>query len=70
MLSCWRLAFQAHNLSSLYPNAHTDAPPSSPNTCSHVVVGKGGKLLDIQNGISPGDSFAEAATFCAAHKHK
>lgn len=35
---------------------------------SHVVVGKGGKLLDVQNGISPGDSFAQAAEFCAANK--
>ena len=36
--------------------------------CSHVVVGKGGKLLDVQNGISPGDSFEKAAEFCAANK--
>lgn len=35
---------------------------------SHVVVGTGGKLLDVQNGISPGDSFAQAAEFCAANK--
>lgn len=34
---------------------------------SHVVIGKGGKLLDVRNAISPGDSFAEAAAFCAAH---
>jgi peroxiredoxin Q/BCP len=27
---------------------------------SHVVIGKGGEMLEIRNGISPGDSFAEA----------
>lgn len=27
---------------------------------SHVVIKKGGELIDIQNGISPGDSFTEA----------
>ncbi|EFN58795.1 hypothetical protein CHLNCDRAFT_50289 [Chlorella variabilis] len=37
---------------------------------SHVVIAKGGKLLDIKNGISPGDSYAEAADFCAKHKQK
>jgi len=35
---------------------------------SHVVVAKGGQLLDVRNGISPGDSFAEAAAFCTEHK--
>lgn len=46
------------------------APPSCCAVLirSHVVVGKGGKLLDVQNGISPGDSFEEAAAFCAANK--
>lgn len=27
---------------------------------SHVVIKKGGELIDVRNGISPGDSFAEA----------
>jgi thioredoxin-dependent peroxiredoxin len=27
---------------------------------SHVVVAKGGDIIDIQNGISPGDSFTTA----------
>lgn len=35
---------------------------------SHVIIGKGGKLLAVENGISPGDSFAQAADFVAAHK--
>ncbi len=35
---------------------------------SHVIIGKGGKLLSVENGISPGDSFAQAADFVAAHK--
>ena len=35
---------------------------------SHVVVAKGGKLLDVRNGVSPGDSFAQAAAFCAQNK--
>lgn len=35
---------------------------------SHVIIGKGGKLLAVENGISPGDSFAQAADFAAAHK--
>lgn len=30
---------------------------------SHVIIGQGGELLDIQNQISPGDSFAEAVKF-------
>lgn len=33
---------------------------------SHVVVAKGGALLDVRNAISPGESFAEAAKFVAA----
>ena len=35
---------------------------------SHVVVAKGGALLDVRNAISPGDSFAEAVKFVAALK--
>ncbi|KAL4457797.1 hypothetical protein ABPG75_012662 [Micractinium tetrahymenae] len=35
---------------------------------SHVIIGKGGELLVVENGISPGDSFAQAAEFVAAHK--
>jgi peroxiredoxin Q/BCP len=35
---------------------------------SHVVVAKGGALLDARNAISPGDSFAEAVKFVAALK--
>jgi len=27
---------------------------------SHVIIAKGGELVDVRNGISPGDSFAEA----------
>lgn len=27
---------------------------------SHVIVQKGGKLVEVRNGISPGDSFTEA----------
>lgn len=27
---------------------------------SHVIIAKGGKVVDMRNGISPGDSFAEA----------
>jgi thioredoxin-dependent peroxiredoxin len=27
---------------------------------SHVIIKKGGELADVRNGISPGDSFAEA----------
>lgn len=30
---------------------------------SHVIVEKGGKIIDIRNGISPGDSFIEAVDF-------
>lgn len=29
-------------------------------TRSHVVIAKGGELIDIRNAISPGDSFEEA----------
>jgi thioredoxin-dependent peroxiredoxin len=35
---------------------------------SHVVIGKGGKLVDIRNGISPGDSFAEAVKTITGNK--
>lgn len=35
---------------------------------SHVIVGKGGEILDIKNQISPGDSFAEAVKFVKASK--
>jgi hypothetical protein len=37
---------------------------------SHVIISKGGKLLDKRIGISPGDSFAEAAAFCSKNKQE
>lgn len=37
---------------------------------SHVVIAKGGEVLDVQNQISPGDSFAEATSFVKEHKQE
>lgn len=37
---------------------------------SHVVIAKGGEMLDIRNQISPGDSFAEAVEFCKKNKQE
>lgn len=35
---------------------------------SHIVVAKGGKVLDVQYGITPKNSVKDAITFCLAHK--
>jgi hypothetical protein len=35
---------------------------------SHLVVEKGGKLLDVQYGITPKNSVKDAVEFCLANK--
>ena len=35
---------------------------------SHIVIGKGGEVIDIQNQISPGDSFTSALATAQANK--
>jgi hypothetical protein len=35
---------------------------------SHIVVEKGGKLLDVQYGITPKNSVKDAVEFCLANK--
>lgn len=35
---------------------------------SHIVVEKGGKVLDVQYGITPKNSVKDAVEFCLEHK--